>query len=266
MADLLVEKRNGVMVLTMNRPARKNAMTLKMFGRMADAWVDASGDPDVRCIVLTGAGGNFSSGMDLRAMAGDVDDDDDYDLDGRREREGTDFIWDGLLKNSRPTKPLIAAVEGVAIAGGTEILQGTDIRVAGESARFGVSEVRWSLYPMGGSAVRLARQIPYTVAADILLTGRHLDANEARDIGLIGHVVPDGEALSKAMEIAATIAENGPLAVEAVLKTLHETEGMTEAEAFAFEDPIGKAVFASDDAKEGPRAFAEKRPPDFKRS
>jgi len=265
MADLLVEKGDGVMVLTMNRPARKNAMTLKMFGRMADAWDDASADPDVRCIVLTGADGNFSSGMDLRAMAGDADDDDDYDLDGRREREGTDFIWDGLLKNSRPTKPLIAAVEGVAIAGGTEILQGTDIRVAGESARFGVSEVRWSLYPMGGSAVRLPRQIPYTVAADILLTGRHLDANEARDIGLIGHVVPDGEALGKAMEIAATIAENGPLAVEAVLRTLHETEGMTEAEAFAFEDPIGKAVFASDDAKEGPRAFAEKRPPDFKR-
>lgn len=265
MADLLVEKQDGVLVLTMNRPARKNAMTLKMFGRMADAWAEASADPEVRCIVLTGADGNFSSGMDLRAMAGDVDDEDDYDLDGRREREGTNFIWDGLLKSYRPTKPVIAAVEGVAIAGGTEILQGTDIRVAGESARFGVSEVRWSLYPMGGSAVRLARQVPYTVAADILLTGRHLTAAEAKEIGLIGHVVPDGQAMTKAMEIAATIAENGPLAVEAVLKTLHETEGMTEAEAFAFEDPIGKAVFASRDSKEGPRAFAEKRTPNFMR-
>lgn len=254
------------MILTMNRPARKNAMTLKMFARMADAWQEGSADDDIRCFVLTGADGNFSSGMDLRAMAGDADETDDYDIDGRREREGTGFIWNGLLKHYRPTKPIIAAVEGVAIAGGTEILQGTDIRVAGTSARFGVSEVRWSLYPMGGSAVRLARQIPYTIAADILLTGRHITAEEAASFGLIGRVVPDGQALTTAMEIASTIAENGPLAVEAVLKTLHETEGMTEAEAFAFEEPLGNAVFASNDAKEGPRAFAEKRPANFTRT
>lgn len=119
----------------------------------------------------------------------------------------------GLLKGRRLTKPLIAAVEGPAIAGGTEILQATDIRVAGESAKFGVSEVKWSLYPMGGSAVRLPRQIPYTVACDILLTGRHIKAPEAKDIGLIGHVVPDGQALEKALELANMIAGNGPLAV-----------------------------------------------------
>jgi len=253
------------MILTMNRPARKNAMTLKMFARMADAWAEGSADDDIRCFVLTGAEGNFSSGMDLRAMAGDVDETDDYDIDGRREAEGTKFIWDGLLKHYRPTKPIIAAVEGVAIAGGTEILQGTDIRIAGESARFGVSEVKWSLYPMGGSAVRLARQIPYAVAADILLTGRHITAAEALSYGLIGKVVPDGSAMDAAMETAAIIAANGPLAVEAVLKTLHETQGMTEAEAFAFEEPLGNAVFASEDSKEGPRAFAEKRPANFKR-
>jgi len=156
-------------------------------------------------------------------------------------------------------------VEGNAIAGGTEILQGTDIRVAGDTARFGVSEARWSLYPMGGSAVRLARQIPYTEAADILLTAKHITAAEAKQLGLVGHVVPAGEALTKAREIAEVIAGNGPLAVEAILKTLHETQGMTEVEAFAYERDYGQAVFNSEDAKEGPRAFAEKRKPSFRR-
>ena len=118
---------------------------------------------------------------------------------------------------------------------------------------------------MGGSAVRLRRQIPYTVAADILLTGRHVTAREALGYGLIGHVVPDGGALAKAREIAATICANGPLAVEAILRTLHETDGMTEAEALAHEYDYGWAVFSSADAKEGPRAFAEKRPANFQR-
>ena len=263
MADLEVEKSGNLMIVTMNRPHRMNAMTPGMFVRMADAWQDASADDAVRCIVLTGAGGNFSSGADLRAMAGDADEDGAVDVDARL-KEDPDVIWKGLLKSYRPTKPIIAAVEGVAIAGGTEILQGTDIRVAGEGARFGVSEARWSLYPMGGSAVRLRRQIPYTVAADILLTGKHIDAREALRLGLVGHVVPDGQALDKAREIAATICENGPLAVQAILKTLHETDGMLESEALLYENDYGSAVFRSEDAKEGPLAFSQKRKPDFK--
>jgi enoyl-CoA hydratase len=173
-------------------------------------------------------------------------------------------VIEPLLKGRRLTKPLIAAVEGPAIAGGTEILQATDIRVAGESARFGISEARWGLFPLGGSAVRLPRQVPYTVAADLLLTGRHIGAAQAREIGLIGHVVPDGQALAKALEIADMIAANGPVAVRAILRTIRETEGMAEDEAFAVESRIGMAVFGSDDAKEGPRAFTEKRKPDFR--
>jgi len=137
------------------------------------------------------------------------------------------------------------------------------VRVAGESARFGVSEARWGLFPLGGSAVRLPRQIPYTVAADMLLTGRHLGAAEALRVGLIGHVVPDGQALAKALEIAESIAANAPLAVQAILRTMRETEGLAEDEAFKIEAPLGMAVFASEDAKEGPRAFAEKRQPTF---
>ena len=264
MPDALIQRDGHVLIVTMNRPERYNAMTLQMFARMADAWHEASEDDDIRCCILTGAEGNFSSGMDLRAMSGDVAQTDDYDVETRMKTD-SGFIYEGLLKTYRPTKPVVAAVEGNAIAGGTEILQGTDIRVAGESARFGVSEARWSLYPMGGSAVRLARQIPYTEAADILLTGKHITAAEAKALGLVGHVVPDGSALDTAREIAHTIAANGPLAVEAILKTLHETQGMTEPEAFAYEQEYGSAVFQSEDAKEGPKAFAEKRTPDFKR-
>ena len=129
---------------------------------------------------------------------------------------------------------------------------------------FGVSEARWGLFPLGGSAVRLTRQIPYTLAADLLLTGRHITAAEALSIGLIGHVVPDGRALAKALEIAAAIAANGPVAVRAILATMRETEGMAENDAVAVEAKIGAMVFASDDAREGPRAFTEKRRPQFR--
>src|SRR5262249_9880055 len=128
---------------------------------------------------------------------------------------------------------------------------------------FGVSEARWGLFPLGGSAVRLVRQIPYTVAADLLLTGRHIKAPEAYRIGLIGEVVPDGQALSRALEIADMIAGNGPRAVRAILRAPREPEGMAENEAFAIEARIGMKVFMSADAKEGPRAFAEKRKPVF---
>lgn len=264
MSDTLVERDGHVMIVTMNRPERMNAMTMEMWILMADAWQEASDDDDIRCIILTGAEGNFSSGADLRAMAGDAGKTGVVDVQARLAAD-PGLVYKGLLKSYRPTKPVIAAVEGNAIAGGTEILQGTDIRVAGESAKFGVSEARWSLYPMGGSAVRLRRQIPYTIAAEILLTGKHVTAAEALEIGLIGSVVPDGQALARAREIAEVIAGNGPLAVEAILKTLHETDAMTEEEAFAYEQPYGQAVFGSEDAKEGPRAFAEKRKANFQR-
>ena len=130
----------------------------------------------------------------------------------------------------------------MAIAGGTELLLGTDIRVAGASARFGISEARWALYPMAGSAVRLPRQIPRAHAAELLLTGRHITADEALRVGLISRVVPDGEALATALEIAELINANGPIAVEAILRTLHETDGMTERAALELEVAYGHTV------------------------
>ena len=253
----LVEQTGHVLVVTMNRPDARNALSGPMMAIMREAWDRVDNDPEIRACILTGAGGAFCAGADLKAMTtahpGDSFAGGEWDLS----------VIEPLLKGRRLTKPLIAAVEGPAIAGGTEILQATDIRVAGESARFGVSEARWGLFPLGGSAVRLPRQIPYTVAADILLTGRHLRAPEAKEIGLIGHVVPDGQALAKAMELAEAIAANGPVAVQAILRTIRETEGMPENEAFAIDARLGMAVFASDDAKEGPKAFTEKRKPEF---
>ncbi|GID57170.1 crotonase/enoyl-CoA hydratase family protein [Actinoplanes couchii] len=255
--DALVEQQGPILIVTMNRPRVRNALSAEMMAIMRDAWDRVDADPSIRVAILTGAGGAFCAGADLRAMTGD------HPGDGFRNG-GVDLSRiDALLKGRRLTKPLIAAVEGPAVAGGTEILQATDVRVAGESARFGVSEARWGLFPLGGSAVRLPRQLPYTVAVELLLTGRHILAAEARDIGLIGHVVPDGQALDKALEIAGAIAANGPLAVQAILRTVRETEGLAENDAFPIESRIGMQVFTSDDAKEGPRAFIEKRTPNF---
>ncbi|MEZ5131556.1 MAG: crotonase/enoyl-CoA hydratase family protein [Mycobacterium sp.] len=257
-AHALIEQRGPVLIVTMNRPEARNALSGEMLSLMVEAWDRVDTDPDIRVCILTGAGGYFCAGMDLKAASakppGDSFADGSYDPSR----------IDGLLKGRRLTKPLIAAVEGPAIAGGTEILQGTDIRVAGESAKFGISEARWSLYPMGGSAVRLVRQIPYTIACDLLLTGRHISAAEARDYGLIGHVVPDGQALARALEIAEVIASNGPLAVQAILRSIRATEGMPENEAFTIDTKFGIEVFLSEDAREGPRAFKEKRAPQFK--
>jgi len=254
----LLERRGHVLIVTMNRPGVRNALSGPMLALLRQAWDEVDSDPGIRVAVLTGAGGAFCAGADLKAMT------TSHPGDAFRRGDQDLSVIEPLLKGRRLTKPLIAAVEGPAIAGGTEILQAADIRVAGESARFGVSEARWGLFPLGGSAVRLARQIPYTVAADLLLTGRHIGAAEAREIGLIGHVVPDGQALTRALEIAEVIAANGPVAVRAILHTIRETEGMAEGDAFTVEASIGMAVFATEDAKEGPRAFAEKRRPHFR--
>jgi len=253
----LIERRGHVLIVTMNRPEARNALSGPMMALMREAWDQTDNDPGIRVCILTGAGGAFCAGADLKAMAA-AHPGDQFGAGGPNLA-----VIEALLKGRRLTKPLIAAVEGPAIAGGTEILQATDIRVAGQGARFGISEARWGLFPLGGSAVRLTRQIPYTVAADLLLTGRHITAAEAREIGLIGHVVPDGQALATALQIADTIAANGPVAVRAILRTIRETEGMAESDAFAVEAQIGMAVFRSEDAKEGPRAFAEKRKPEF---
>ncbi|AEW93127.1 MULTISPECIES: crotonase/enoyl-CoA hydratase family protein [Streptomycetaceae] len=260
---LTVERVGATLVLTLNRPEAKNALSLPMLVGLHDGWLAADEDDTVRSVVLTGAGGTFCSGMDLKTLAGQGAGDDRY-----RDRLAADpdLHWKAMLRHHRPRKPVIAAVEGHCVAGGTEILQGTDIRIAGRGAVFGLYEVRRGLFPIGGSTVRLPRQIPRTHALEMLLTGRPYPAEEAARIGLIGHVVPDGTALEKALETAELINANGPLAVEAVKASVYETAGLTEADGLKAELDRGWPVFATDDAKEGSRAFAEKRPPVFRRA
>ncbi len=159
-----------------------------------DGWLEADADDSVRSIVFTGAGGSFCSGMDLKALAGNGMAGEEY---RDRLKADPDLHWKAMLRHHRPRKPVIAAVEGYCVAGGTEMLQGTDIRVAGESATFGLFEVKRGLFPIGGSTVRLQRQIPRTHALEMLLTGRPYSAREAAGIGLVGHVVPDGTALDE---------------------------------------------------------------------
>ena len=255
----IVERDGGVVIMTLNRPEKKNALSPSMLVGLADAFDYIDANADVVCGILTGAGGTFCSGMDL-VSAGEPQ----SEYVQRRQAETPNLHWKALLRDYRCSKPIIAAVEGYAVAGGTEILQGTDIRVAGDSAVFGVWEAKRGLFPLGGSACRLPRQIPYTVAMDILLTARPVSAAEAQAIGLIGRVVPDGEALATARGIARQIAANGPLSITAILRAWRETEHLGDAEAMAHQDPIGWAVFASEDAAEGRRAFAEKRPPVYR--
>ena len=259
--NLTVERDGHTVVVTMNRPEAKNALSPAMLVGMADAWIEIDEDTDVRCAVITGAGGDFCTGMDLKAFASGGGPNPYAD----RMAADPDLHWKALLRSHHLRKPLIAAVEGYAVAGGTEILQATDIRVAGQSATFGIFEAKRGLFPLGGSTVRLRRQIPYTIAMELLLTARSVSAQEAKDIGLIGHVVPDGAALEKALEMAGVIGQNGPLAVEAIKRAVRETEGLAEEEALKVEYEIGWPIFSTQDAKEGTKAFAEKRPPNFER-
>jgi len=257
----LLEREGHVLTVTLNRPEAKNALSPGMLAGMYKAWRMLDDDPELRVAILTGRGDVFCAGADLKSMGkGEIDEEFQ-----KLMADVPDIHWQALLRHNRPKKPIIAAVEGYAVAGGTEILQGTDIRVAAEDAVFGVTEARRGLFPLGGSSVRLRRQIPYTFAAEILLTGRHVTAKEALDFGLVGRLVPRGQALAEAKKIAAEICENGPLSIIALMRMLREVdESFSENDALAKELEIGGPVFATKDAREGMKAFAEKRKPVYK--
>jgi enoyl-CoA hydratase len=263
MPAVLVERLDHTLVVTLNRPEKRNAVNSEVMCRLYDAWRELDQNNELRVAILTGTGNTFCAGMDLSEIPKLRTGNPENEFMERVMKEPP-LIYGAWLKTDRPGKPVILAAEGFARAGGTEILQGTDIRVAGESAVFGVTEVQRGLFPMAGSAVRLRRQIGYAVAAEMLLTGEDLSAQRAFELGLINQVVPDGQALTRAHEIAQRIAANGPLAVQGILATLRETEMLDEEEAFVIEQQHGLKVMASEDAVEGPRAFLEKRPPSFR--
>jgi enoyl-CoA hydratase len=258
---VLYSKEGAVALVVMNRPEVRNALNAEMLVRLADAWQDINDDPQIRAAILTGAGDDaFCAGADLDRLVGM--------MQGKRPPE-TDFdkriiddytiIYKGLMRSYDLAKPLIAAVRGYCIAGGSEILQCTDIRVAATTARFAIAEVRHSLFPMGGSTVRLPRQIPYCRAMEILLTGEQFSAADALQWGFINKVVPDGEVMREARRYADVIAENGPLAVQAVKRSVLAALGRPTADGLQSEHEIGVPVAMSTDAKEGTRAFKEKR-------
>lgn len=256
---LLVERVGHIALVTLNRPEAKNALSAEMIVGLCDAYDLIDSDPDIRVAVLTGAGNTFCAGADLKSMNSATNE----SAGMQRLRDNAGLAWKALLRDYQLTKPLIGAVEGFALAGGTEILQSCDIRVAGESAVFGLTEVTRGLFPLGGSTVRLRRQIGYTKAMELLLTGDRVSAAEAERIGLIGRVVPDGQAVKEAMSIAERIAKNAPLSVQAVKKSVQDTEGLPEREALAIELAIGMPIFGSADAREGTLAFKEKRQAQF---
>jgi enoyl-CoA hydratase len=246
--EVLVEQRDGVQVITINRPEAKNALNRAVAERIAAAVDELDASDELRVGVLTGAGGSFSAGMDLKAF-----------LRGESPAiEGRGLCG---ITQTPPRKPLIGAVEGWALAGGFELLLACDLVVAAEGARFGVPEVTRSLVAVGGAALQLPRRVPFAVALEMLLTGQPIGAERAAQVGLVNRVVPDGGALDAAVELAATIAGNGPLAVAASKQIARSSADWTLAQGWEEQARIGEPVFASEDAKEGSRAFAEKRPP-----
>ena len=256
-----IEQDGHVLIVTLNRPEAKNALSGQMVIGMYRAWRRLDEDKNLYCAILTGKGDTFCAGMDLKTgPEGGADKDNIAEM----MKEIPDLHWQALLRHNQPKKPVILAVEGYALAGGTEILQGTDIRVAAEDAVFGVTECKRGLFPLGGSTIRLRRQIPYCLAAEILLLGRHVTAQEALEWGLINRVVPKGKALEKAMKIAEELCENAPLSVQAILKSLRENQhDLSEKDALANEEALGWGIFGTKDAKEGMKAFKEKRKPEF---
>jgi enoyl-CoA hydratase len=261
---VLVERDGHVVTITLNRPAKKNAFNAEVLCRLCDAWDMIDADDDVRAAIMTGAGGNFSAGADLDRLVGALMSgkpaEDEFE---ERIRQDFSLIYKGFLKDFRPATPIIAAVEGYCYAGGIEILQAFDVRVAAEGAQIAVSEVQRGLFPMSGSTVRLPRQIPWTLAMEMLITGEPISGRRAYEVGLVGHVVPDGTTLERARQIADRVAANGPLAVRNIKASVLAADALPESTAYQRELELGMEVMASKDAKEGPRAFLEKRAPNF---
>ncbi|HEV7887646.1 MAG TPA: enoyl-CoA hydratase-related protein [Acidimicrobiales bacterium] len=250
------EARDRIAVVTLDRPEAMNALDPPMLFGLAEAWDAAEEDDDVWVVVITGAGDQaFCSGADLKstipAATGA----------GPEPAERFPNMARTLLRGRFYPKPIVAAVNGHCIAGGLEMLLATDLRYAAPNATFALQEVRWGLFPLAGSTVRLPRQVPYCRAMELLLVGDRVDAAAALQMGLVNEVVDD--ALGRALEVAARITENGPFAVRKIKESVVRGLGLPMEQAYAEELRLGAEVFASEDAVEGPRAFVEKRPPNF---
>jgi len=250
MSEVLFEVVDGVAVVTLNRPEARNALNRAVYQGLADAWARIAGDIEIRCAVVTGAGGVFCAGLDLKAWLAKED----------MNVKGTPFGPGAAVLD----KPVIAAVEGYALAGGFELMSVADIVVASEKARFGLTEVKRGLVAAGGGVMIFPRHAPFRIVNEMVLTGEHMDAETLYRHGVINKITAEGGALEGALAYARTIAANGPLAVAACKRLMRESAEWPTAELFQRQQPIISPVFNSEDAREGARAFAEKRAPQWK--
>jgi enoyl-CoA hydratase len=246
--EVLTEERDGVLVVSLNRPEARNAVNEALAASVAEAMERLDASPDLRAGIITGTGGTFCAGMDLKAFVRG----EDPTVPGRG--------FAGLVERP-PAKPLIAAVEGYALAGGFEIVLACDLVVAADGASFGIPEVKRSLVAAGGGLLRLPRRVPYHQAMELALLGNHVPARRMHALGLVNRLVPDGRALVAALDLAAELTANGPLALTASKRIIVESAGWAEDEAWAKQNEIARPVSTSADAREGATAFAEKRAP-----
>jgi len=245
---VLTERRERILLITINRPDQRNAVNAAVARGIADALDELDGNTELTLGVLTGAGKGFCAGMDLKAfVTGEHPYADDRGFAGITQRASV--------------KPLIAAIEGFAVAGGLEVALSCDLIVAARGAKLGIPEVKRSLVAAGGGLLRLPRVLPRTIAMELALTGDPIDAERAFELGLVNRLAEPGHALEAALELAGAIAQNGPLALAATKRILVESVDWPEAEFFSRQGEITGPVMASEDAREGATAFAEKRAP-----
>jgi enoyl-CoA hydratase len=248
---VLAERRGRILEITINRPDQRNAVNAAVAEGIAGALDQLDGDADLSVGVITGAGRGFCAGMDLKAFVA-----------GERPYAG-DRGFAGITRRSAD-KPLIAAIEGFAVAGGLEVALACDLIVAARGARLGIPEVKRSLVAAGGALLRLPRSLPHAIAMELALTGDPIDAERGYELGLVNRLADPGRALEDALELAEAIAVNGPLALAATKRIMVESVDWPESEFFARQAEIVDPVMASEDAREGARAFAEKRSPVWK--
>jgi len=270
MPPILYEKKGRIALITINRPERRNALNFEAFGLLAKTWLDFRDDPDLWVAIITGAGDKaFCAGGDLKEFIPMVTENiGELSASGGAQTLGGDVPVNAslvaVLRDVDIYKPIIAAVNGFCIAGGMEMLQGTDIRIAAEHATFGIGEPRRGLFPGGGSTTKLPRQIPFPWAMELLLTAEPISAQKAYHYGIVNEVVPLADLLPTAMRYAELICKNGPLAVRKVKESALKGLGLPLKEALEQEMLYSGEVFSTEDAMEGIRAFAEKRTPVWK--
>jgi enoyl-CoA hydratase len=262
-----VEKDEGITLITINRPERRNALDLPHFADLAAAWEEFRDDEGARVAIITGTGKDFTVGADLKsfvpAVAGKTDELHKAHLEGKKI--GPEVGLTAVLRNFELWKPVIAAVNGTCVAGGMEMLMGTDIRIASENASFGIFEPKRGLFPGGGTTVRLPRQIPFPWAMEVLLLCEAIDAQNAFRMGIVNAVVPAEKLIEEAKSWARKIMANAPLAIEATKRSVMHGLASDLQEAYNYELQCAAEVFMTEDAQEGPRAFAEKRQPVWQR-